>query len=177
MRILQTLLLATALPSFAAAQSYDGFSVGGQLSYGDAETSGAADLDGEDFLFGLRAYYDFDTGAGFLIGGGLQYDTTDIDLDWLASVDDVFRVAIRGGAEAGGIYYYGTVGYVQASTSGDADAGDGEGYFVGAGLETFVADQVTVGGEILYHEIDGFDNIDTLDAEVLTIGANVNYRF
>ncbi|MEM1151573.1 MAG: outer membrane beta-barrel protein [Pseudomonadota bacterium] len=167
-------LALLAFPGIAAAQSFDGPSVGLQLSYGDADTSGPS-LDGEDTLIGLRAYYDVDFG-NFIAGGGLQYDSTEIDLDGVADVDDVFRLGARVGVANGPAYFYGTAGFAQASTSGPADAGDSDGYFVGAGAEAFVADNITVGGEILYHEFEDFD-IGSLEAEVTTIGFNVNYRF
>lgn len=174
MRLPLSIAAAVVFPGIVAAQSFDGPSVGLQLSYGDAETSGPS-LDGEDTLIGLRAYYDYDFG-NFLAGGGIQYDSTEIDLDGLADVDDVFRLAGRVGVANGPAYYYGTLGYAQASTSGPADAGDSEGYFVGAGVEAFVAENITFGGELLYHEFDNFD-INSLEAEVTTLGINVNYRF
>ncbi|MEM9350261.1 MAG: porin family protein [Pseudomonadota bacterium] len=174
MRTLLSVLAVSVFPGVAAAQSFDGPSVGLQLSYGDVETSGPS-LDGEDTLIGIRAYYDVDFG-NFIAGGGFQYDSTEIDLDGAADIDDVFRLAGRVGVSSGPAYYYGTAGFVQASTSGPADAGDSDGYFVGAGVEAFVADNITVGGEVLYHEFDDFD-ISSLDAEVTTLGVNVNYRF
>ena len=175
MRFVIPAILAAALPSLAAAQSFDGLSVGGQLSYGDAETEGPA-LSGEDVLYGLRAYYDADLG-NFLLGGGLQYDGSEIDLDGAATIDSVLRLAARAGVAPGDMYFYGTAGFAQASTSGAADPGDSDGFFIGVGYEDYIADQVTVGAEVLYHQFNDFDNIDTLEADVTTVGVNVNYRF
>lgn len=172
-----TLITTTALvlPGVAAAQSFGGPSVGLQLSYGDASTDGPA-LEGDDALFGLRAYYDWDQGT-YIAGVGLQYDATDLALGGgVAEIDDVLRLAGRIGAQSGQNWYYATAGYARASTSGPAAAGDSDGFFIGAGYEVFVSDQVTLGSELLYHEFSDFD-IPTLEADVWTLGFSVNFRF
>ncbi len=83
----------------AATGIWTGFSVGGQLGYGDVSTSGPA-LSGSDYTYGLRAYYDYDFGD-FIVGGGLQYDNTDIDLGGVTSVDSVTRLGLRAGVDLG----------------------------------------------------------------------------
>jgi len=162
-------------PVPTAAYDWSGFSVGGQLSYGDVSTEGP-ELDGDGLLYGLRAYYDYDFG-NFIVGGGLQYDAADIDLDGVAAVDNVLRVGARIGAGSGQNWYYGTAGFAQAFTDPDAaDPGSSEGYFAGVGYEVALTDSFTVGAELLYHEFDDFD-IDTLEADVTTLGLSANYRF
>lgn len=154
---------------------WTGLSVGGQLSYGDVTTTGP-ELEGDGALYGLRAYYDYDLG-NVIVGGGLQYDAANIDLGGAAEISDVLRLAGRVGAGSGRNWYYGTAGFAQASLDdGTASPGNSNGYFLGAGYETFVTDQVTVGAEVLYHQFEDFD-IDTLDADVTTAGLSVNYRF
>jgi len=167
--------IVAVLPAAAMAQDYSGPSVGAQINLADAETEGP-ELSGDDTLFGLRAYYDVDAGS-FIYGGGLQYDNADLDLDGAASVSSVLRLAGRAGANVGGGYLYGTAGLARATTDdGAASAGDSNGTFFGAGFETFVADGTTIGFEILQHNFDDFD-IETLEADVTTVGANVNFRF
>lgn len=162
-------------PFPAQGRDWSGFSVGGQLSYGDVSTDGP-ELDGEGLLYGLRAYYDYDFG-NFILGGGLQYDAADIDLDGVAAVDNVLRLGARVGASLGDNWVYGTAGFAQAYTDPDAaDPGSSDGYFAGLGYEVAVTDTVTVGAELLYHEFDSFD-IDTLEADVTTLGVSANYRF
>lgn len=166
---------ALALPAAVSAQDFAGPSVGLQLSYGDASTEGPA-LEGDGALYGLRAYYDFDPGT-FIYGFGLQYDATDISLGGgTAEIDEVLRLAGRIGVTSGANWYYGTLGYARAYTSGPAAAGDSDGFFVGVGYEVFVSDEFTVGTELLYHEFSDFD-IGTLDADVTTLSFSVNYRF
>ena len=162
-------------PTPTAAYDWSGFSVGGQLSYGDVDTTGP-DLDGEGLLYGVRAYYDYDFG-NFIVGGGLQYDAADIDLDGVAAIDNVLRVGARVGAASGQNWYYGTAGFAQAYTDADAaDPGSSEGYFAGVGYEVAFTDTFTIGAELLFHEFDDFD-IDTLEADVTTVGVSANYRF
>ncbi len=168
--------IALFLAAPAAAQSFEGPSVGLQLGVIDAETSGAADLSGDDTAIGLRAYFDTDIG-GFILGGGLQFDETDVDLGGVASIDSVFRLGVRGGVDFAGNFVYGTAGFAQANTeAGVADVGDSSGYFLGLGYEVFLTDTVTAGAELLYHEFDSFD-LGGLEAEATTFNISVNYRF
>lgn len=154
--------------------NWTGPSVGVQLGYGDVSTSGAATLGGDDVLLGLRAYYDYDFGD-FIVGGGLQYDNTDIDLGGGTTVDSVTRAGLRAGVDLGTNWIYGTAGWARAETS-NAAVGDSDGWFAGLGYEVFVANNVTVGAEILYHEFDDFD-LGGLEAEATTAALSVNFRF
>lgn len=154
--------------------NWTGPSVGVQLGYGDVSTSGAATLNGDDVLLGLRAYYDYDLGD-VIVGGGLQYDTADIDLGTTTTIDAITRVALRAGVDLGSNWAYGTAGWARAETSNPA-VGDSDGWFAGVGYEVFVANNVTVGAEVLYHEFDSF-NLAGLDAEATTAALSVNFRF
>lgn len=197
---LTTSLLAVALPGAAMAAgpvaapapepapivvapaplyNWTGFSAGAQLGYGEIETEGP-DLEGDDALYGLRAYYDYDFGT-FVVGGGIQYDFADIDLEEgavSANVEGVLRVGARAGFDSNRNWYYGTAGFAQAYGDDDADTeiGDSSGYFVGLGYEVFITENITAGAEVLYHEFDDFD-VDDLEAEATTVSLSVNYRF
>ncbi|MGR3269340.1 porin family protein [Thalassococcus profundi] len=156
-------------------RDFTGFSLGGQFGYGKVDTD-SPDLDGGDGLYGLRAYYDYDFGD-YVLGGGLQYDETDIDLDGAATVDSVLRAGVRGGYDYQGNLFYGTAGYAKAFTEDDAvSVGDSNGYFVGVGAESFITDNVTVGTELVYHKFQDFE-IDDLEADATTANIMVNYRF
>ena len=161
-------------PPPAPVYDWTGPSVGLQFGVIDVETSGAAVLEGDDTLIGLRAYYDYDFGQ-FVLGGGLQYDATGVDLGGVTEVDSVFRVGARAGIDLNRNWIYGTAGYAQVDTSAAA-VGDSSGYFVGIGYEVFVANQVTLGAEVLYHEFDDFD-LPGLEAEATTAAISVNFRF
>ncbi len=153
---------------------WTGPSIGLQLGYGNVDTSGAAILEGDGALYGLRAYYDYDFGD-FIVGGGLQYDASDIDIGGVTTLDSVTRVGLRAGADLNRSWVYGTLGYAYAQTSNPA-VGDSNGYFVGLGYEMLVADNVSVGAELLYHRFEDFD-LGGLDVEATTAAISVNYRF
>ncbi len=153
---------------------WTGPSVGIQLGYGDVETSGAATLQGEDALLGLRAYYDYDFGD-FVVGGGIQYDTADIDLGGVTTLESVTRVGVRAGIDLDQNWLYGTGGFARAETSAPA-VGDSDGYFLGLGYEVFVAPTATVGAEVLYHQFEDFD-LGGLEAEATTAAVSLNFRF
>lgn len=158
----------------AATGTWTGFSVGAQLGYADVSTSGAAALEGDDLLYGLRAYYDYDFGD-FIVGGGLQYDATDLDIGGVTTLDSVARLGLRAGVDLGRNWVYGTAGLAQARTSNPV-VGDSDGWFAGVGYEVFVANNITLGAEILYHEFNDFD-LPGLEAEATTASLSVNFRF
>jgi len=173
----EPMVFAPATPLY----DWTGFSGGVQLGYGDVDTN--AGVDGEGALYGLRAYYDYDFGT-FILGGGVQYDWADIDLDTGAGVtaataENVLRVGLRAGFDSGRNFYYATGGYAEADVDlagGGSD--DSDGYFVGLGYEVFLTDTVTAGAELLYHEFDSFDGaLAGTDADATTASLSINYRF
>ncbi|RMA43634.1 outer membrane protein [Rhodophyticola porphyridii] len=189
---LSTAMLALAAPALASgpvqtttpppvtivppAPAYDwtGPSVGLQFGQIDVETSGVAALSGDDMLIGIRAYYDYDFGD-FIVGGGLQYDTTDVDLGGVTNVDSVLRVGARAGIDLNRNWIYATAGWARVETSAAA-VGDSDGYFAGLGYEIFLSQNVTLGAEVLYHEFDDFD-LGGLEAEATTAALSLNFRF
>jgi opacity protein-like surface antigen len=157
-----------------AGADWTGPSVGVQLGYGDVSTYGAAQLSGNDALLGLRANYDYDLGS-VIVGGGLQYDTTDIDLGGVTTLESVTRIGARAGADLGTSWLYGAAGWAQATTSNPA-VGDSNGWYAGVGYELLVSDGITLGTEVLYHQFSDFD-LSGLNAEATTAAISVNFRF
>lgn len=149
---------------------WTGFYVGGQLgaAFGDSDASG----DDESVIGGVTLGYDHDFGE-WVIGGGLDYDFTDIDIAPGSSLEEIFRVKLRAGPKIGRGLLYGTGGYAY----GDSDnAGDEDGWFIGGGYEYLVNDQFSVGGEVLYHEFDGFNGTGN-DVEATTVQVRATFRF
>ena len=162
-------------PAFAG-RDWTGAYAGVQLGYGDLETDGAADVDGDGAIGGLHAGYDFDLG-NWVLGGAIDYDAADISLsDSAGDLNSVFRLKARGGYDLGDTLIYATTGLAWADADIGGSSFDDQGYFIGVGAERFVTDNVTVGGELLYHEFDDFDNSD-IDIEATTIQARVSWRF
>lgn len=144
---------------------------GVQLGYGDVDTS-ASGVDGDGAIGGVIVGYDYDFGS-YVIGAGLDYDIADIDLGSAASLEDVLRVKLRAGVEAGPALVYATGGYARAGTD---NLGSDDGYFVGAGVDYPLTDSWTLGGELLYHEFDDF-NGSGIDVEATTLQARLSFRF
>ncbi len=156
----------------APLYDFTGLSLGAQLGYGDIQTDDP-DLEGDGTLYGLRGHYDYDLG-NVVVGGGVQYDGADIDLDGAANVDGVLRVGPRVGYNFGRSMVYGTGGYAKAFTDEDS-VGDSNGYYIGLGSETFLTENVTAGAEVVYHEFNDFEG--GTEADATTANINVNYRF
>lgn len=156
---------------------WTGGSIGGQFGIVDADTSGGIVQSGEGRSVGARAFYDYDMG-GYVIGGGLEWDDTDVDLGaGAASLDNVFRLGARAGIDAGANWYYGTVGFARASIDDPTSAiGSSDGYFFGLGYEVFLNPSTTLGAELLHQEFSDFD-LQGLDASATSLNLSVNFRF
>jgi opacity protein-like surface antigen len=163
------------VPAAPATPNWTGFYGGGQLGWANVDADGFDDDD--SLIGGLTAGYDYDLQNGFVLGAGLDYDFLDADIDdaagtTVATVEEVFRAKVRGGYKIGRGLAYATGGYAWADTD---NLGSDDGYFVGAGYEHLVTDNFSLGGEVLYHEFDDFDN--TTDVEATTVQARGTFRF
>jgi hypothetical protein len=158
----------------ASGADWTGPSVGIQLGYADVSTYGSAAVGGDGAIYGLRAYYDYDFG-NIIVGGGLQYDGADIDLDGATTLESVTRVGARAGVDLTNSWVYGTAGWAHANTS-DPTIGDSNGWFGGVGYEMLVSNGITIGAEVLYHEFSDFAD-PGLTAEATTAAVSVNFRF
>ena len=171
----EPMVVTQAAPVFAG-NDWTGFYAGGQLGYGDVGTSGAANVDGDGGFGGLHAGYNWDFG-NTVIGAEVDYDFTEFDLDGGAgSIDDVLRLKLRAGFDAGNWLYYGTVGAAQANAEIGGVDRDDTGWLAGAGVAYDLGNNWLVGGEVLYHEFEDFDSTG-IDVDVTTVSARVSYRF
>lgn len=116
------LALLTTVATFAAgtamAQSsgdWTGFYAGAQVGYADIGTS-LSGVDGDGAIGGLILGYDYDLGD-WVVGGGFDYDWSDVDLSGAATVEDVWRLKARAGYKVNpqGLLY-GVAGYADAGT-------------------------------------------------------------
>jgi len=173
------IILASVVAVFAAgtamAQSsgnWTGFYGGLQLGYADIDTN-VSGVDGDGAIGGIILGYDYDLGD-WVVGAGFDYDWTGINLTSGVEVDNVWRVKARAGYKVipQGLLY-GVGGFAEAGTN---SLGDEDGWFLGAGYEQIVAPNVSVGGEILYHEFNNFDRTG-IDVDATTIQVRAAYRF
>ena len=153
---------------------WGGFYAGAQLGYGNI-TSGGAGLDGNDAIGGVHAGYRYDLGRAVL-GGELDYNAASIDLGTGSSLDSVARLKLMAGADLGRTLIYVTAGAAYADATLGGASASGNGYFAGVGVDYQVSDKWTLGGEVLGHRFDDFDNTG-VDLEATTVQAKVAYRF
>ena len=164
-------VIAAPAPVIQSSPDWTGFYAGGQLGYANVDPDNFDDDDGA--IGGLVLGYDHDLGNNWVVGGGLDYDFADIDIGPNSSIEEVFRAKLRGGYKIGRGLLYGTGGYAWADTD---SFGNEDGYFIGGGYEHLVTDNVSVGGEVLYHEFDEF-SAATGDTDVTTVQVKATYRF
>ena len=160
-------------PAFSSP-NWTGFYAGGQLGYAIIDTN-LPDVDGEDLIGGLTAGYDYDLGD-WVIGAGFDYDWADVSIAPTVDVESIWRAKLRGGYKLGGGLLYATTGYANADTN---IIGDEDGYFVGAGYEHLITQNISLGGEVLYHEFNGFNSGPPGGVEVkaTTAQARATFRF
>ncbi|MEO0503599.1 MAG: outer membrane beta-barrel protein [Pseudomonadota bacterium] len=167
-------LALAAAPVAAFAQgatggNWTGGYAGLQLGYGDVDGSGAAD--GDDFIYGAHAGYRYDFGT-FVLGGEIDYDFADIDLNGAAEVDSVARLKAQAGYDFGKTLAYFTAGLAEVDTS----IGDESGEFYGIGFAYQITDQYTFGAELLEHNFDdiGGSGVEA-DATTFTVRGSIRF--
>lgn len=165
-------VIAAPAPVISASPDWTGFYGGAQLGWGNVDTN-TPGVSGDDMIGGLTFGYDYDLGD-WVVGGGLDYDWADITLAPGLNVDNIFRAKLRAGYKIGSGLLYGTGGYANADTN---LIGDEDGYFVGAGYEHLISDNFSLGGEVLYHEFDGFNTVPSTDLEATTVQVRGTFRF
>jgi len=169
------ILMAAAFAAFPAAgfaYDWNGAYAGVQLGTSDIDVDGAP-LDGDGTSFG--AYIGFNTvNAGIVYGAEIDYDATEYEIGGGAvEVDSTTRLKRRIGTELGGGLAYGTAGFVHATSP---ELGDDNGYLFGAGYDFPVSDNITIGGEILQHQFEDYEDTG-LDVGVTTLKARVGFSF
>lgn len=168
----------------------DGDDLDAILGDDDDDDDDLFDVDGDGVVGGAFAGYQYDFGS-FVLGGELDLNASNLDFDdddfgdffddaeeddEEVSIDQIHRLKMRAGYDAGNTLIYGVAGaaYAEAEAFGE-DLSD-TGYVLGAGVDYKVTPNVVVGGEVLYHKFDDFDDTG-IDADVTTVQARVAYQF
>lgn len=163
-------VVQTAAPIAAYGGNWTGGYAG--LSFGNINVdTNIPGVDGDDTSVGVHLGYDYDFGQ-FVLGGELEYESTDIDLSGAATVDSVTRLKLRGGYDLGRTLIYLTAGVAEVDTSIGSDRGP----FGGIGVAYQVTDRFYVGGEVLGHR---FENIGGtgVDADATSVSIRGGVRF
>lgn len=167
---------------------WTGFYAGGQLGWGsvsaDLDDTDVFDEDATGGLYGVHAGYLFDLGT-FVLGAEIDYDRADITAevggeDGLGlSIDSVARAKLIAGYDAGVFLPYLTAGVARVETSGTLFTEDvsANGAFVGIGVSYRVTDNIRVGGEVLQHRFQDFNDEEDLDVNATTATARVSFQF
>lgn len=117
--------------------------------------------------------------TGFYGGAQLGWGNVDTNIPGVSGDDMIGGLTFGydydlGDWVVGGGLLYGTGGYANADTN---LIGDEDGYFVGAGYEHLISDNFSLGGEVLYHEFDGFNTVPSTDLEATTVQVRGTFRF
>lgn len=153
---------------------WTGFYAGAQLGYGRVDTP-LFDSEARDLIYGLHAGYNYDLG-NFVVGGEIDYDWTQIgDSGSGIDLNNVARLKARAGLDMGQYMPYVTLGAAQAWTGGAVSVDD-RGIFGGVGVDYRLSDMLSVGGEILQHQFEDF-NDSGADIDATTLSARVSYSF
>lgn len=160
----------------APTADWTGFYGGASLGYADVGSTGDV-LNGDGFIGGVLAGYRMDWGQWV---GGLEadYDWSGIDLgeNDAGSLDAVGRIKLQVGYDLGQTLIYATGGWAYGDATVGADSRSDWGWLAGIGVDYQLADNWVVGGEVLYHEFDNFDDTG-VDIDATTIKARIAYRF
>jgi len=107
-----------------------------------------------------------------VLGGELDYNTMDIDLGGVARIDGLARLKLRGGYLVGDAFLYGTAGAAMVAANPLKDSG----YVFGAGIGYDLGNRMSLGSELLYHDIRDINNSGQ-DAEIITLSARLAFQF
>ncbi|NAZ35223.1 outer membrane protein [Rubellimicrobium sp. CFH 75288] len=162
-------------PALPQAGNWTGFYAGGQLSYGFNVGSDDLEDSYDGALYGVHAGYQQNVGR-FVLGAELDYDWTDISIGEAdTSIDNIGRLKLRAGWDAGRVMPYVTGGFARAELSGGIDE-TVNGGFLGAGVSYLVTDNVMVGAEVLQHRFNDVGPGD-INVDATTVGLRASFRF
>lgn len=158
-----------------AGSNWTGAYVGLAIGYGTFDSSdsnpvGEAINDADGVFGGGFIGYQYDFGQ-YVLGAEVDFNAADFD-----GIDQLHRLKVRAGYDAGRFLPYITAGAAYAEGDASGSSFDDIGYLVGVGIDYQVTDRVTVGGEFIYQDFNNFDG-KGVNVDATTIQARVSYRF
>lgn len=155
----------------ATGADWTGGYAGATLGYGWGQDA----LDGgDDMTYGVFGGYNYDFGT-FVLGGELEYLGSELETG-TNSLDDITRLKLRAGYDAGPALLYGVVGAAYANADIGGTSYSDTGYSYGVGVDYALSDKINLGLEVLQNEFDEFDNSGS-DLSATTVGARVSFKF
>ena len=151
--------------------------VGAQLGWGWASIveSGDPDIDGDGFVAGVHAGYNYDFG-NIVAGIELAYNLANIEFengDPDDTIDTLSNLKLRVGYDTGRTWFYLAGGIARAEAAGGAS---GSGNVLGLGVEQRFSQRWSGGVEYLRYNFDDFYS-GGINLEAQTLQARVSYRF
>jgi predicted porin len=134
----------------------------------DTQAAGTSETGG---IYGLHAGYDYDFGA-FVMGGEAEFQAGDGYEIGGVDVDNVTRLKLRAGYDAGRTLIYGTAGAARIDTS----LGTANGPVGGVGVEYRLTDRFSIGSEALIHRFDDIGG-SGVDADAQSYSLRGTLRF
>lgn len=163
--------LVVALSSAAVAQDWTGWYLGAHV--GSSRVNTSAPAEGNGVNGGIHLGYHYQLQSRMILGGEVEYNQTDIDLD-------------NGNRVTGLCRFKGVVGYARDDVMPYALAGVGKfrsdglgedfGWAVGVGLAYRVSETWALSGEFAYHEHSDIGD-SGLDAGANALTLRASYRF
>ena len=140
----------------------------------NAAVRGVDDFDGT--LFGGFAGYNYQFDGGFVLGGEVAGSTGELEYDGVGTLEPTyFDLKARAGYGIDRALVYVSGGYTFASFDGRDEGG---GFNVGAGVDFLVTDNVFVGAEYIYRDLeDTVADPAAWEDQFGTIPARVGFKF
>lgn len=164
-------VISQAAPIVSVGTDWTGAYAGVSLGYGYGGDA-ADDADGE--VYSVFGGYNYDFGD-YVIGGELEYGAAELS-NGTVDVDEITRLKLKAGYDAGRALVYGVLGATYAETDISGSGFSDTGLTYGLGVDYAVTDSISAGVELLQTEFDEFSDSGA-DLSATTVGARVSFRF
>jgi len=159
------LTLVFAMP--VSAGDWSGFLLGASIGRHDARSNSMTGRDSS--VPGLHLGYDLDFGR-LVLGGEVEVERAQLQVGSVET-QDMQRIKLRAGYDFGQTLGYVTVGGVRAESGQTQDLGA----VFGVGLSYSLNQNLQLGGELLYQDIDGLNPGGLMRSNSLSLRAS--FRF
>jgi len=160
-------VMALVCSTPVSSGDWSGFLLGASIGRHEARTSSMTGRD--NAVPGLHLGYDLDFGQ-LVLGGEVEVERAQMQVGSV-EIQDMQRIKLRAGYDFGQVLGYMTVGGVRAESGQNQDIGA----VVGVGLSYSLNQNLQLGGELLYQDIDGLNPGGFMRSNSLSLRAS--FRF